>query len=387
MKIDFNAIQKAIDNDKNQALLEDNFPQEALELLDVQEGHDKAGEDNEGRPTTKYGIIDSTIDQLSKNLTLGTIDLPEYIVGKGDAEEKKEYQNALTKILLDKNSYEGKNKEQVLALAKMVSQYYQLGKSFVLDGYTDGKFSQMGANVRYATLINYNKDGLYKAQDSLLVYAIKRNNPALVAKSFYSSGKKDKNGNWILKENGDREMFPWPTKVEERFLHFFNAKMVFADHIPTKEEYIEHEKEVKKNGRGPVLDEHWNRVDKTLDDFANKIEYDKSFWIPELYKNKDIKKGRQLGVTINKRVVPSKDKPDIKVFGNLEKPIEFQSYDPYNPPVLPEQEEVLKKEIDDVGFFNNIVNSIKKRFTNTETSAVNSGEEINANRKQNNIIQ
>ena len=296
MAIDFEKIKKEMDTDKNVALLESNFPEEYLLLLQKQEGHDiGATPDENGTLTSRYGITEKGLETLERQMAYSTTEVPEYVKNSWE-------------VLKDENNWTGKNKKITEQLAKRVSQYYQLSQSVILDGYTNNKFSLQGQNTRCMALIENNRFSMFGFEDSLLVQGIRRNNPAMIARSFFSSGKKDEKGNWILDEKGEKKAFPFSNKDEKRYQELFNAKAVFSDHIPTPEEYVSYERKARVNGKGPVKPEIWELVNNTLTHFENKIEVDKNYWMPDNYKNKDIKKGRKEKNTItHENVMDGKD--------------------------------------------------------------------------------
>lgn len=277
MKLDAKLIMEQVMNDPNAELLDDTFDPKFFSVLQVQEGHKKLGPDPKGIPTTLYGLTEKGVKTAADQSKYATYEVPEYI------------KNAWT-ILGNEEVYKNeKNRPALDALAQRVSQYYKLGQTTILDGYTNGKFSKMSKMARAATLINYNVSSMYGMRDSLAVEAINNNDEAALARSFYSSGKKDAKGNWITEEDGSKKVFSWSEPSEKRYLHMFNAQMVFMDHIPNKEEYVKKEKEHKVDGNGPVKPDSWNMVDTTLKSISNNIKLKTYNYGGDLYKAPEVR--------------------------------------------------------------------------------------------------
>lgn len=272
MLLDAKLIMEQVMNDPNAELLDDVFDPKFFSVLQVQEGHTKLGPDPNGIPTTLYGLTKEGVETAAAQSKYATYKVPEYV------------KNAWTILGNDKVYENKKNRPALEALAQRVSQYYKLGQTTILDGYTNGKFSQMSKMARAATLINYNVSSMYGMRDSLAVEAIKRNDEAALARSFYSSGKKDANDNWLLEADGTKKVFPWTEEYEKRYMHMFNAQMVFMDHIPNDTEYKNREIEHKVNGNGPVKPDSWNIVDTTLKSISNSIMQKRYDYGGDLYK-------------------------------------------------------------------------------------------------------
>jgi hypothetical protein len=327
MSVDFEKLKEEMDKDTNVSLLESNFPSEYLPLLAKQENHPAPSNDQKEILTTKYGAISTTAADIQSKVSYSSTNVPEYIVNSWE-------------VLKDAKNWTGPNKEITEKLAARVAQYYQLGQAILLDGYTDGKFSKLGQNARCMALIENNRISAYKLENSLLVEGIRRENPAMIARSFYSSSKKDEKGNPIYDENGNMESVSWVMPDQKRYQALFNAKAVFSDHIPTVEEYEEYAEDVAIKDK--VKPEIWDRTDKTLKNFQNRIEWDKSFWDPENYKNKKIKEGRdEFNIITHKNV---KKGTDVRT--KLDKPFVAGK--------IPE------KQVPEKNIFNKIADGIKK---------------------------
>ena len=191
-----------------------------------------------------------------------------------------------------------------------MSQYHAWTKSALFDGWTNGNFSRMPAMARYATLIEYNTDGGFNLANSLTVQAIRLNNPALLAKSFYSSAKKDDSGAYVLAQNGLKEIQTWPDEGSRNFKHMANAKLIFSDGFPTKEQYAAREGGSREDdGKGAVKNDRWQILDSTINNLVSYyyINQDMS-QAPEgmEYRNPEAFQGRKQQDEIKSAIDPTK---------------------------------------------------------------------------------
>lgn len=265
-KKEWDLILSEIDSDENADTLEDIFPEEALNILKIQEGHYGLSTDPKGIYTTFFGITKNGVKTASQVEKYTKIEVPEYV--------KRAWE-----ILGNESNYNTEEgKANCEKLAGRVNQYYQWFQSSLLDGYTSNKFSNLPAITRYAVLIDSNPFSMYKMENSLLVEAIRLNNRALIAKSLYSSGRKDIQGNEIVDEAGFKKFFPFQTTDSRSFKHYFNSKLSMANDIPSVEEYKQIEMDTRRDGKKEVPQEKWDMLDKTLDNMASTIFKDNNYW-------------------------------------------------------------------------------------------------------------
>lgn len=305
--IDWELLNSQLDKDYelNGEVLDDVFPKEAQDYLQIQEKHEEPGPDPKGIITTLYGVTKNGCETASKadNYVLIPGGVPEFVKNAWDILQSKELQAENPKV------YE--------KLARRVSQYHAWTKSALFDGWTNGNFSRMPAMARYATLIEYNTDGGFNLANSLTVQAIRLNNPALLAKSFYSSAKKDDSGAYVLAQNGLKEIQTWPDEGSRNFKHMANAKLIFSDGFPTKEQYAAREGGSKENdGKGAVKSERWQILDATINNLTPYyyINQDMS-QAPEgmEYRNPDAFQGRKYKDDIKAAIDPTKQTKDSQV--------------------------------------------------------------------------